>query len=263
MKSVLIEALKQAGQIQLEYFGKDMQEVVKESISSIVTEIDIESEKCIIENIISAYPNHNIISEECGYINNLSNYTWVIDPIDGTSNFAAGIPWFGVLIAIFENNIPVLSGAYLPVSDDLYIAEKGKGSFLNGQKLQIPDKELCNILFAFSTDYSSNKDYQDFGIGLYQFLIQNSRNVRSTNSLVDALFVAETKLGGCINMFAKIWDIAATYLIVKEAGGIFKSLNLEDIKFDLSQQGLQKNYGILAGSAASIKNIENYIKSKI
>jgi myo-inositol-1(or 4)-monophosphatase len=256
MKQVLIEALKKAGKIQLNYFGKTHREIAKESISSIVTEVDIESEKCIIETIISAYPNHSIISEERGYIDNHSNYTWVIDPIDGTSNFAAGIPWFEVLIALFENNIPVLGGAYLPVSGDLYMAEKGKGAHLNDKKLHIPDKELSNVLFAFSTDYSADADYQNFGICLYQFLVQNARNVRCTNSLVDALLVAEGKLGGCINMFTKIWDIAATYLIVKEAGGIFKNLNFTEINFDLNPQNMLKNYGIVAGSNSVVRSIE-------
>ena len=81
------------------------------------------------------FPGHNIISEEAGYIDNNSEYTWVIDPLDGTSNFASGIPWFGVLITLFKKNEPIMAGAYLPVQDILYFAEAGKGAFRNGQPL--------------------------------------------------------------------------------------------------------------------------------
>ena len=87
------------------------------------------------------FPVHNIISEESGFSNRKSKYTWVIDPLDGTSNFASSIPWFGVLIALFENNIPVMGGAYLPVLNQMYIAEKGKGALLNGKPFRMTVKQ--------------------------------------------------------------------------------------------------------------------------
>ena len=98
MKDLLVSALKAPGEILLEYFHKPITAKQKESQSSIITEADIKSEAIIIKLIRDRFPEHNIISEERGSINNTSEYTWIIDPLDGTSNFAAGIPWFGILI---------------------------------------------------------------------------------------------------------------------------------------------------------------------
>ena len=108
---------------------------MKENQSSIVTNADIESEKTIIGIINNAFPGHNIISEECGYMHNGSEFTWVIDPLDGTSNFAAHIPWFGVLIAVLKDSEPILAGACLPIQQDVYLAEKGAGCFRNGERI--------------------------------------------------------------------------------------------------------------------------------
>jgi len=260
MKSVLIEALKNAGRIQMENFGKLLNEEVKESISSVVTEVDIQSEKKIIEIISSAYPKHNILSEECGYINNQSNYTWVIDPIDGTSNFAAGIPWFGVIIALFDNGMPVMGGSYMPVTDDLYFAEIGKGAFLNNRQIQITNKDLKDVLFSFSTDFTSDEISLNKSLELYRFIIQNARNVRCTNSVLDYNYVAEGKLGGCINMYSKIWDIAAPYILIKEAGGIFIGLDFNEIKFELSSAQMFKNYSVLTANHSIIQLIESNFK---
>jgi len=261
MKTTLIDALKRAGNIQVQSFGNSMEYSVKESISSIVTEVDINSEKTIIEVVLSTFPNHNILSEECGYIDNHSNYTWVIDPIDGTSNFAAGIPWFGILIAVFDSGIPIMGGAYLPVSQNLYFAEKGNGAFLNGKLLKMENQELSKALFAFSTDYTTDGNYLNEGVKLYKYMVQHSRNIRCTNSLVDMLYVAEGKFGGCINMFTKIWDIAFPYLLITEAGGLFKDLNLNKIVFDLNPNGMYKNYGIVAGSESIIESVKGFLGS--
>ena len=115
MKNLLISALKIYGDRLLQYFNKPLETKQKESQSSIVIEADIESETGIINLIRERFPEHNIISEESRYTNNNSEYTWIIDPLDGTSNFASGIPWFGVLISLFKDNTPIMGRAYLPV----------------------------------------------------------------------------------------------------------------------------------------------------
>jgi len=112
MKNLINSALKISGESLLGYFNKPMKQKLKESQSSIVTEADIESEKLIIALIRERFPSHNIIAEESGFTNNNSEYTWIIDPLDGTSNFAAGIPWFGVLISVLKNNIPFIYPLY-------------------------------------------------------------------------------------------------------------------------------------------------------
>src|SRR5512133_270956 len=157
MKETLVEALRISGTILSEYFSKPLTEDVKESQSSIVTEADFASDAAAKKLISAKFPGHNIISEETGFINNGSDYTWIIDPLDGTSNFAAGIPWFGVLITLLKGNSPELAGAFLPDSDTMYIAERGKGAFRNGESIQnIQQKDLKDSLFAFCVDYTDD-----------------------------------------------------------------------------------------------------------
>lgn len=255
MKELLIGALKSAGKVQKDYFRKSYHIEQKESISSIVTEVDFRCDQIISDAIRKDFPDHNILTEESGLTNKYSQYTWVVDPLDGTSNFAAGIPWFGVLIAVFENDVPILAGAYLPIDDLLYIAESGKGAYRNGKRLKIENSELKNSLVGFAIDYSDDAKFLDYGLNLYRLLIKNARNIRCANSLVDFMMFAEGSLGGNINMCTKIWDIAAPWLIIHEAGGALRDIYNQEIKFELNEQSISKNYSVMAGSCSILNEI--------
>jgi len=256
MKEIIIAALKESGALLLNYFDKSVTAIQKESQSNIVTVADLESEKLIVSIIRSEYPSHNILSEECGLIDNKSEYTWIIDPLDGTSNFASGIPWFGVLITLFRDNIPVMAGAYLPIQDDLYFAEKGKGTMKNGNPFSMPaDKALKDSLFAFCVDYSEDQDFLNRGLETYKTIVQESRNIRSTNSLVDFLYVAEGKFGGVLNLFTKVWDISGLGFIISEAGGIMKNINGNDIHFSISKDLMDENFPVIAGNQKIVEKI--------
>jgi myo-inositol-1(or 4)-monophosphatase len=256
MKNALISALKISGKILLEYYNKPVGIKQKESQSSIVTEADYASDSIITKMIAEKYPYHNIISEETGFANKNSEYTWIIDPLDGTSNFASGIPWFGVLISLFRKNEPFLGGAYLPVPDILYFAEKGKGAIINDKPLIIRNVSgLKNLLIAFSMDYTDDEMFLNKAIEIYKFVVRNSRNIRSTNSLVDFLYVAEGKFGGCINLFTRIWDIAAIGLIIIEAGGKMTDIYGNDICYNITNELLTKNFPVIAGSREIVESL--------
>ncbi|RLD56691.1 MAG: inositol monophosphatase, partial [Bacteroidetes bacterium] len=120
-RDTLLSVLNKGGEALMKHLGLTSEATVKESISSVVTEADLASEKVILEVLQSTAESYNIITEESGYLDSGSEYTWVIDPLDGTSNFAAGLPWFGVIIALFHKDIPVLGGMYLPVDKELYV----------------------------------------------------------------------------------------------------------------------------------------------
>jgi myo-inositol-1(or 4)-monophosphatase len=251
MKAVLMQAMEQAGASLRQNFNKSLVITIKENQSSIVTNADLESEKTIIAIISKAFPGHNILSEECGFIHNGSDITWVIDPLDGTSNFAARIPWFGVLIAVLKGSEPFLAGAFLPVQQDLYFAEKGAGSFKNGERIYAtPNANLREMLVAFSTDYTGNKESLDRGMKILKKLIPGSRNIRNTNSLIDFLYVAEGKFGACVNMNTKIWDIAAPALLIKEAGGFMTDLTGKDINLVVDKKEYPFNYPVASASLA-------------
>jgi myo-inositol-1(or 4)-monophosphatase len=261
MKNTLLKALDKAGEALRASFHKTLTITVKENQSSIVTNADLESEKIIIGTIIKTFPGHNIISEEYGHVDNHSDITWVIDPLDGTSNFASGIPWFGVLIAVLKDSKPILAGACLPEQHDFYYAEKGIGSFKNNIRIHTASStNLKEMLVAFSTDYNEDEAYINKGLGLLKKLITESRNVRSTNSLIDMLYVAEGKFGACINMYTKIWDIAAPCLIIQEAGGFMTDLWGNEIHFCLKKEDYSINYPIITASGTMKSTIDVIIE---
>jgi len=260
MKQTIISALKASGEELLKHFGRPVKFKIKESQSSIVTKADLKSDSLIVKMVRERFPSHNIISEESGFSKKNSKYTWVIDPLDGTSNFASALPWFGILITLLENNTPIMAGAYLPIQDLLYFAGKGKGAFKNGKPFSMEKhSELKNSLVAFSVDYTDNEFLFNQSISIYKNIVKTCRNIRSTNSLVDFLYVAEGKFGGCINLFTRIWDISGLGLILTEAGGVMKDINGEDIQFSLDKNIVEKNFAVMAGSEKIISELKKLV----
>lgn len=244
-------ALKKAGEVLLKHFGKVTHIKVKENLSSVVSEADLESEKVIIDLIRKDFPDHNIISEESGYKQKGSEYTWIIDPLDGTSNFVAGLPWFGVLIAVMKDRRPVAGGAYIPVDQQLYYAESGKKSRLNGEIIQVSQSsELKNVLVAYSLDFCTFFEDTLAETRIIASLVRNVRNVRSTNCLLDLCYTADGRLGAVINQKEKIWDIAAPWLIIKEAGGLVTDRDGKELNFSLSDKDYHKDYPMVAANPA-------------
>lgn len=246
----MITALQAAGKLLLDHFGRKPKIKVKESDGSIVTETDIQSERLIL-GILDKHPGqYNIISEECGFIKSESEYTWVIDPIDGTSNFAAGLPWFGVIMALMKDRIPVLGGMYLPLEDQLYYAEKNGGAWKNDKPIRVNGaRQLKDTLLAYSFDHSSDPGKSAAEMKMIEKIAATVRNIRATNSLVDFCYVADGRLGAVINQTTKIWDIAGPSLIIQEAGGLVCDINKNDLDFNVSPGSMSHNYSVVASGA--------------
>jgi myo-inositol-1(or 4)-monophosphatase len=247
---ILKRAIRNGGKVLLDHFGRSGKTTVKESISSVVTEADLASEKVIIEVLETAPELYNIISEESGYIDHQSAYTWVVDPLDGTSNFAAGLPWFGVIITLFHERKPIQAAMYLPVEDQLYFAETGGGAWKNGNPVECSrSKDLTEILVAYSFDFSNDPGKTNAEMGILVKLSKRIRNTRSTNSIIDFCYSADGRLGAAMNQATKIWDIAAPWLIIREAGGIVTDFSGSEIEFNLSQGAINQNYTIIAAGS--------------
>ncbi len=261
-REILEKALFKGGKVLLSHFGTSHKATVKESISSVVTKADLASEKAILEVLGDTSNPYNIITEESGYLGNGSEYTWVVDPLDGTSNFAAGLPWFGVIVALMWKGEPILAGMYLPVDQDVYLAESGKGAWKNSVPIRTsPSSNLAELLIAYSFDFSADPAKTASEMQLMAMLTSHVRNIRSTNSLYDFCYTSDGRLGAAINQTTKIWDIAAPFLIIRESGGVVTDINGNAINFDLSAESFDRNYTIVAAGTEIHQSIMTIIKN--
>lgn len=247
--STAIALAQEAGRSLLETFGTSQVVEQKGDFSNVVTAADARSEALIVRGIRKAYPDHSIIAEETGCDLRESPFTWVVDPLDGTSNYAAGLPWFGVLISVLKNGVPVVGVMYLPATGDLYTAEAGAGAFRNGKPIAVTgEQRLENVLWAYGMDGGGSDEQAVRNTLLLAKLLGRVRNIRATNSLVDPAFTADGRLGGMLNQSTRLWDIAAPMLIVQEAGGLYTDLAGQPLDLDISHTAADREYAVLAGA---------------
>jgi myo-inositol-1(or 4)-monophosphatase len=239
---------REAGASLLETFGGRW-DVSHKADNSVVTEADARAERIITDGLRRHFPGHSIIGEESGCDLQSSDIVWVIDPLDGTSNYASGIPWFGVLIGVLQRGVPVAAVMYLPAAGDLYAAEAGAGAFRNGQRVTVtPETRLSDVLWAYGMDAGMTGDDVEGHVRIVTNLVRRTRNVRATNSLVDAAFTADGRLGGFLNQQLHLWDIVAPLLVVQEAGGVYTDLAGQPLRLDLSSSAATREYAGLAGA---------------
>lgn len=216
--------LEQAAKIANDSFGNVSGSVKGSDNNQVLTETDLAIGKFLIEEIKKHYPDYNIIDEETGVIDNHSEYTWVIDPIDGTSNFTVGVPTYGIMIGLLKNAIPIAGGFIIPPTNALYLAEKGKGTSLNGEKISVTNEaKLLNCLVAYGIDgRQDNPEFTRNEAKIIGEIVLHIRNLRSSGSEpIDVGYVASGRYGARLNQYGKIWDVVAPQIIVEEAGGIF------------------------------------------
>ena len=187
---------------------------------NIVTNVDKASEKLIIKMILNAFPDHSILSEESSPVNSGSIYRWVIDPIDGTTNFAHAFPFFCVSIALEESGSIILGVVYDPMRDEIFIAEKGKGATLNGKRIEVSRVNKLGGSFL-ATGFSYGITRKDRNITHFKNLLVKTQAIRRAGSAaLDLCYVACGRFDGFWEMNLHPWDIAAASLIVKEAKGV-------------------------------------------
>lgn len=219
-KTTLLNAV-QAGAAQLQhYFNGNFKITNKEGINNLVTEADHAAEKAIIEVIQQAHPDHFILSEETGEIKTDSEIKWIIDPIDGTVNFANGIPLCCVSIGVEKEGQMILGAVYNPFMNELFFAQKGMGSFLNEKKISVSDKSTviksC-LVTGFPYTYL---DSPNGPIQVFEKLIRQGIPVRRLGSAaIDLCWVAAGRFDGFYEHSLQAWDSAAGFLLVEEAGG--------------------------------------------
>ena len=217
--AVAEEASRAAGMILERMFGR-VNHIVKKGDIDLVTEADLQAEEAIIKIIHGSYPQDNILSEESGMHKETSERTWIVDPLDGTTNFAHGFPFFAISIALeFEKQI-VLGIVYNPHIDECFEAVKGKGAFLNKIPIQISKTtKLRESLLATGFPYNVRKKSERV-IGLLTKMLVRAQGVRRPGSAaIDLCYVAAGRFDGFWEEGLKPWDTAAGTVIVNEAGG--------------------------------------------
>ena len=212
--NIMIKASEKASKSLIRDFGEvENLQVSTKGPLDFVTNTDIKVEKILIEELTKSKKNFTILSEESGFIKNKDNKNiWIIDPIDGTSNFLHGIPHFAISIALQSNNEIVSGLIFDPIKNEMFYAEKNNGSYLNNKRIRVSKKQDINkCLFATNGEKFKN-------VKLH--------NRKSGSAALDMAYLAAGRYDGYFQENLNLWDIAAGLILVKEAGGILNEIDL-------------------------------------
>ena len=247
LKKCAVEAALIAGEILMEGYGTSFNIYNKEGKNNLVTDYDHKSEKAIISYIQSQFPNHTFLAEESGITGqNSEEVTWIIDPLDGTVNYAHSLPIFSVSIAAVLNDEVLCGVVYQPVLKELFVATKGGGAYLNGNPIKVSsqtDMQESFLVTGFPYNVHKNPGYcVDHFIGIIR---QGIPIRRLGSAAIDLAYVACGRFDGFWEIDLNPWDVAAGILLVQEAGGLVTQYNMEPYWLDkstmLATNGLLQN----------------------
>lgn len=235
---------REAGEIIRKGFHESISIEYKTNLSNIVTNIDKAAEQKIISFVKQEFPGHGIIAEESGAQDAAAEYKWIIDPLDGTTNFAHKLPIFSVSIGIMKGKETIFGLVYDVIRDTVYKAEKGSGSFKNGKKINVSsNSDLRKSVLVTGFPYDIKKNPNN-AIEKFNAFLLNSRAVRRLGSAaIDFCYVASGVFDGFWEVHLNPWDIAGGKLIVEEAGGLVTNFHGEKIT-PFSKQILATNKGV-------------------
>ncbi len=223
-KKISIECVREAGKLLMDNLH-EIKKVSFKAKSDIVTEIDLQSEKLMIDKIKTNFPGHNIVSEESGLTDNNSEYIWIMDPIDGTMNYYHSSSPFRVALCLMHRQQPIISSIYNPAKDDLYFSEYNKGSTLNNSRISVNNNfDLKNSIVM--THISSKKNARARTILALESIFQKTLHMRMFGSGLTAMsYIASGKFDVFFNVKTYPWDILPGALLVTEAGGVVTDIN--------------------------------------
>lgn len=237
----IIKAAKAGGAVLNGYFGQALETTQKSTVADFRTKADLESEAAILQVLSEHFPTYNIFSEEMGAIHRGSEYTFVIDPLDGTNNFVLGIPTFSVSIGLFHNDTVAAGVIYLPYLKQTYYAKKGSGAFLDGKVLQVSSiSEIAKASIAHNCNYLVPLD--EVGKAYYRIASAGSkRMLTSWCPTSDYCLLASGKIEGLINYGTEVYDFSAGKLIAEEAGAKITDLKNRSLLNDKQTEFIVSN----------------------
>lgn len=231
-RELAVRAAHGAGALLRENFGGNQSFQTKSGFRDLVTEFDRRAEALIVQLIAREFPEHSVLTEEASVTpNQKSLYQWIIDPLDGTTNFAHGFPFFAVSIALYRQSEPLVGVVYHPIHDELFVAEAGQGAWRNGERLTVSAAETLReslLITGFPYDERLISRHLKWW-GRFSERVQSLRRMGS--SALALSYLAAGRADGYWELDLKAWDMAAGVLLVREAGG--KITNLQGGPLDL------------------------------
>jgi myo-inositol-1(or 4)-monophosphatase len=247
----IIKISKEAGSIIRNGFGTNLNIEFKTNETNLVTQIDKASEKLIKEFISEKYPTHGILAEESGETKNSSDYVWVVDPLDGTTNFAHSLPIFSVSIGVQKSGKTVAGVVYDVMQDIVYCAEQGSGAFANDKKISVSKNDNIGhsvLVTGFPYNLAENNEsiFQKF-----EAFTRASRGMRRLGSAaIDFCYVAKGVFDGFWEVYLHPWDVCAGKFILEEAGGLVTGFEGEDI--DIYSKKILATNGLIHNTMVDI-----------
>jgi myo-inositol-1(or 4)-monophosphatase len=243
-------AARKAGALQRERLWRE-HDITFKGESNLVTEVDRECEELIVGAIRARYPDHDILAEENDYAPLRSSCKWIIDPLDGTTNYAHGFPWFGVSIALEIDGVIQVGVVFHPMMDELFAAVRGEGAFLNGELLRVSRRApLKNCLLATGFPYDRTRDNENNFANFINFQMAARAVRRAGAAALDLAYVAAGRLDGYWECKLKPWDVAAGQLLVAEAGG--RVTNHEGAPYSVYDHRILASNGLIHGEMVAV-----------
>jgi myo-inositol-1(or 4)-monophosphatase len=240
---VAVGAALTAGRYQ-RYRFETLLDVDMKGDKNLVTEVDRESERLIVERLLASFPGHDIVAEEGEYPQSGAPFRWIIDPLDGTTNYAHSFPWFCVSIGLEADGELAAGVIYNPISDELFTATRGGGAFLNGRRIQVSARApLRNTLLGtgFPYDCASHPANNFANFIAFQKAARGIR--RAGAAALDLAYLAAGRLDGFWELKLKPWDVAAGVLLIREAGGTVTAFDGSD--YDVFNDSILASNGLI------------------
>lgn len=233
MLNTAVKAARRAGTIiNRASMDLDLVQVTRKQQNDYVTEIDKAAEAAIIETLLKAYPDHAILAEESGSAGD-SEYLWVIDPLDGTTNFIHGFPQYCVSIGLQHKGVMTQGVVYDPTRDELFTATRGAGAFLNNRRIRVSKRTRLQEALLGTGFPFKNLDFLDSYLAVFRKLTANSAGIRRPGAAaLDLAYVACGRFDGFFEIGLSPWDIAAGSLLVTEAGGLIGGFDGEAVPLE-------------------------------
>lgn len=234
-------AAEKGGQVLLKYFGRPLEKRQKSTPADFVTKADLESEEAIIAQISQDFPDFNILSEEREYIDKKSEYTFIIDPLDGSNNFIIGIPQFSVAIALLKGEEAIAAAIFHPILEHRYYARKGSGAYFNEEEMAVnTENSLEKSTISYVDTYTGSREYIHKVEG--NLMKRNVKRIlRNWSVALDFGLLARGCLEAIINKDNEIYDYIAGKLIAKEAGAKVTDFQGNDEKNEKNRQFIISN----------------------